>query len=239
MEEIANLPRLRFRFSIRSILIAMVLLGLTIVVAQLWREVGPLRDEVQRLRVETGRLTVKNPNNVYGFPIATHDQDARRWRLYLPPGKSFTVYAYSGTLPSASTSGRDKKWLDSIRATATGGSLFSMGMGGEFILDSQIVNVDGQWKLKLTSTHDNGDVTTRSSTNISQPSGDWLSRPGRAYASSFKTGAQSELNANQPILLFHLMRPDTTGGGVASPRGAADGIALWIEQSSTEAKPAR
>ena len=78
MEEIANLLGLRFRFSIRSIFIAMVLLGLTIVVAQLWREVGPLRDEVQRLRVETGRLTVKIPNNVYGFPIATHDQEARR-----------------------------------------------------------------------------------------------------------------------------------------------------------------
>lgn len=231
MEDVPGSPLGRFRFSIRSILVTMAFVGLTLVIAQLWREVGPLREEVRRLRVETGRLSIEDSSRVYGFPIATNDGEGRRWRLYLPPGRSFTVYAYSGTLPDASSEQRDQKWFDKVRVFAIGGSLFSMGMGGEIIIDSQIENVDGRWKLKLSSSQDNGGITTRSSTNIVQPSGDWLSRPGRVCASSLAAGAQTEFDPNRPVLLLHLMRPDTTGGGVASPRGNADGIAVWIEPS--------
>jgi len=47
-------PARRFRISILTALLLTTILGMSIVIAVLWREVAPLRAQVQELREETG-----------------------------------------------------------------------------------------------------------------------------------------------------------------------------------------
>ena len=228
----------RFRFSIRSILLAITFLGLLLAVAQLWREVGPLREEVRRLRVETGQLTVDDPKRIHGFQIPTHENDTWRWRIYLPPGKGYTLYAYSGTIPA--TEERDQAWFDRIRATTNGTSSFSPSKFGEVTIDCRLAKLDGKWSLHLfTTSHDDrgGTITAPSGSTISQPTGDRLSKFGRISASSFQESKQADLSQNEPILVLHLIPPNTTLNAAGIPKSAAEGVVVWMEHGPIKPKP--
>lgn len=77
----------------------MTVAGLSIVVVQLWREVGPLREEVRRLRDEMGVLVVEDPTKVQAIQVNTRDELTWKWRVWIPKGQSYVIRSYGDGVP--------------------------------------------------------------------------------------------------------------------------------------------
>ena len=78
------MPNFRPRISILTALLLMTILAMAIVVAQQWREVGPLRSEVRRLRDELGQLSIEDPTKLHAIEVRTKDAMIWKWRIWVP-----------------------------------------------------------------------------------------------------------------------------------------------------------
>jgi hypothetical protein len=83
-------PR-RFRFSLQTVLFLFALAACGITIWQLWREVGPLRAEVRRLRDDVGQLTIDDPTKVHIIQARQPDELTWRWRLSIPKGRTYKL----------------------------------------------------------------------------------------------------------------------------------------------------
>jgi hypothetical protein len=77
---------------------ALVACGITI--WQLWREVGPLRAEVRRLRDEVGELAVDDPAKIHAIQVRQPDSLTWRWRLWIPEGRTYALRSVGGKIPA-------------------------------------------------------------------------------------------------------------------------------------------
>jgi hypothetical protein len=89
----------RPRFSLLSALLLMTVLALTIVVVQLWREVGPLRADVRRLRDEVGALSVDDKTKLHAIRVRTADEFVWKWRIWIPEGRAYLLKDVGGKIP--------------------------------------------------------------------------------------------------------------------------------------------
>lgn len=211
------------------------IVGLAIIVALQWREVGPLRAANRQMRTELGFLNIDDPNKACAIQLST--EDPWKWRIYLPPGGKHKLLGYSGHLPT-STELHGQAWFDAIKKNASGFSSTGSPFQGEFVLEARLTKRGDQWMLL---TNPGGGIS------IHQPSGDWLSDPGPVGSDSgVGTKQQTVFEPGQPILLMHMGKPIVTklpGGTTTreSPSGPADGFAIWIEQGppvTASTKPA-
>lgn len=223
------------RFSLLNALLLMTIVGLTIGLVQLWKEVGPLRDANRRMRTELGLLNVEDSKLAYAISLPTFEDDSWKWRLYLPAGSNYTLNSYSGRLPSLADR-HEKKWFDTVRKDGVGTTSTISGFEGEFILEARAVKDGSSWMLVTKSVKRDGNSSTTGGgkNSISQPSGDWLSDRRSRVTSSDVDVNQKSFGPDEPILLLMGQRPvitETAGGGFTSqsPSGAADGFALWLE----------
>jgi hypothetical protein len=101
MDETASNPRKRWlpRFSLFSALLLMTIVGLAIVVVQLWREVGPLRADVRRLRDEAGALSIDDPTKPCAIQVRTANDVTWKWRLWIPKGRAYVLNYASENIP--------------------------------------------------------------------------------------------------------------------------------------------
>ena len=95
--------RRRLRFSLRTILLLVVIIALgvaQIVAMRRVREVTAvnrrLAEENEKLRGEVGYLEVDDRTKVQVVRIPTLDEFTWRWKVYLPPGKWTTTYMVRG-----------------------------------------------------------------------------------------------------------------------------------------------
>ena len=111
----------RPRISILTALLLMTILGMAIVIVQLWREVGPLRAEVRQLRIESGRLTIDDPDKIHAMAVHSADTESKswKWRMYLPAGHKYYLHSLSAKIDdrggakdggSSCTSTANRKW---------------------------------------------------------------------------------------------------------------------------------
>jgi len=231
-----NSPGFRPRFSLLTAILLMTIVGLVIVIAQLWREVGPLRDENRRMRTELGQLTIEDPTRAYAISVPTFEDDTWKWRIYLPPGGQYSLCEYSGRLPGPN-SRTGKPWFDGVRRSGSGSISTGTNFGGEFLLEAKLMKEGDTWYFVTSYTNRNGGQSSSSlgKSSINQSSNDWLSDGGSRRSSSDVTVDQKSFGPGTPILLLHMYRPviTETPGGARSrtdPAGPADGIAVWIEQ---------
>jgi hypothetical protein len=100
----------RPRLSLLSALLLMTIVGLSIAVTQLWREVGPLRAKVSLLRNETGRLSVDDPTQIHAIEVRTSEPLLWKWRVWVPDGRTgryFLLFAnISAALASLQTAAK-------------------------------------------------------------------------------------------------------------------------------------
>jgi hypothetical protein len=128
----------RPRISLLSAFLLMTIVGMAIVIAQLWREVGPLREEVHRLRNETGVLVVDDPTKIHAFQVKTRDELTWKWRMWIPAGRSYVIRSFADGIPK-----------DGF--PTSGGSLF-IHEPGEYVVGYEIDRdrTDGKWYGKAT-----------------------------------------------------------------------------------------
>ena len=89
----------RPRISILTALLLMTILAMAIVLAHLWREVGPLRLEVKDLRQRVGVLTIADPSAVQAVGIPSDTDDVYKWRIHVPTNQKATLFVKCGDVP--------------------------------------------------------------------------------------------------------------------------------------------
>lgn len=92
-------PRWRPRFSLLTMILLTTIVGLTMVIVQLWREVGPLRKEVRQLRDEVGVITVEDPSRLHAIEVRTKDEMIWKWRIWVPESSKTVLKFLWGNVP--------------------------------------------------------------------------------------------------------------------------------------------
>jgi hypothetical protein len=230
------MPRLLPRFSLLTILLLTALVACGFTIWQLWREVRPLRAEVARLRAEVGQLTIEDTDKAYAIQVHTFDDDTWKWRIYLPPGRKYSLHTRSGNLPSPVGITRNE-WLEAVTRHGVGSSSSGTGLSGEYTLEAKLVQQDDRWLLVTRNTVREGPVSGHAGGTTSIYPDEWLAdRRARSTRSDVPSVNQKVFEPDQPILLLHMMKPiiTETSSGYSSrtPEGPADGFALWIAPTS-------
>lgn len=83
------------QFSIIHLLLITTIIALSITVTMLYREVGPMRQELKRLRSEVGELHIEDPRKLHAVRVETDQNLDWKWRIWVPEGKRYRVYVRS------------------------------------------------------------------------------------------------------------------------------------------------
>lgn len=90
------------RFSLLTLMLATLFLGMALAIVLLTLELIPLRAEVQQLRNEAGYLTIDDPTKIHAIGVDTDSPLLWKWKVYFPPAKGVLgVHAILGELPPA------------------------------------------------------------------------------------------------------------------------------------------
>jgi hypothetical protein len=103
--------RIRPRLSLLSALLLLTIAGMAIVIVQLWREVGPLRREVQALRAEVGVLGIDDDRKIHAIQVKQPIGFQWTWRLWLPKGYDYWFCASREVLPIGITTRQHRSFL--------------------------------------------------------------------------------------------------------------------------------
>jgi hypothetical protein len=98
-EQPASISRWRPRISLLSSLQLLTIAGMAIVIAQLWREVGPLRADNRRLRDEVGELSIEDHDKVHAIEVRTKESLVWKFRVWVPEEKTVGVKEQWGDVP--------------------------------------------------------------------------------------------------------------------------------------------
>ncbi|HEX4414391.1 MAG TPA: LapA family protein [Lacipirellulaceae bacterium] len=220
----------RARFSLATILIAFLIIGLALVVVlQRW-QIGPLRRELRAMREQLGSLTINDVSRVYAIQVRQPDPNLWRWRIYLPSGHDYCIREVEGTLPSRMGK-QDKDWLEEVKNAQYGvgrGEYSGSELNGELNIEASLFDTGKSWRFCV-----------RPGNNVTElpPSfiGDWLGDISRIESSATSKDAQMEFDPREPIILLHLEQPvlkPITGGGTQSTESATPthGIVIWLER---------
>jgi hypothetical protein len=222
----------RLRFSLATVIFLTTITAMALVIALFWREIGPLRTEVQRLRGETGQLTIDDPTKIYIIAIPQPDDAMKhwKWRIYLPANHQYILHTVTSPVPetgyaSSGTYSGQSVWLSG------GEQVFEVSLGKD---------ADGSWCVHNLMRHQDTNTTTTST--VSMPQAEWVDGPGGS-ASSGVTVSQQSFEADKTVDLLRL-RPlefvprypgadDPTKkwmGSTKEMKGPTDGILIWIDQ---------
>jgi hypothetical protein len=94
-----NVPARRFRFSLLTVLFLFALIACGITIWQLWREIGPQRQQLQQLRNEVGYLTIDDPKQFHAIEVLTNKDYSWRWRIWVPEGQLVSARCAVGNVP--------------------------------------------------------------------------------------------------------------------------------------------
>jgi hypothetical protein len=93
------MPRFRPRISLLTALLLMTILGMAIVIVQLWREVGPIRAKVRQLREETGQLSIEDVTKFHAIEVMTGNELNWKWRVWVPQGETAILHFQLSNVP--------------------------------------------------------------------------------------------------------------------------------------------
>lgn len=193
------------QFSLLSALSLMTIVGLAIVIVQLWREVGPLRAEVSQLRKEVGVIVVEDPTRPCAIRVRTSDDFTWKWRLWIPEGRSYLLKYSGGAIPK---SGFPK-------ANGT----IAMNEPGETWIEYRIHNGPGYASVF--------DKLTTPNASVGSSSQEWTQWTQRA---SLEEGVGYETQVGEPAKIFVIIRKRVSP--VADSKDIKDpssGFMIWLE----------
>jgi hypothetical protein len=89
----------------------MTIVGMAIVIAQLWREIGPLRNEVLRLRDQVGVLTIEDRAKIHAIDVPTDHEGTWKWRIYVPKGQHALLHDRWGDIAGSGYPPARHQWI--------------------------------------------------------------------------------------------------------------------------------
>ena len=92
--------KMNFRFSLWGLFAVVTIVALSVSHFLTTARLTVLENEVVRLRQEAGHLSVADATQVHLISVPTAQAMNWRWRVFLPPGHDFGLYAHLGKLDS-------------------------------------------------------------------------------------------------------------------------------------------
>ncbi|MGL4514725.1 MAG: hypothetical protein ACRCT8_16680 [Lacipirellulaceae bacterium] len=200
----------------------------------LWREVGPLRAQVLKLRNETGQLTVFDPAKVYVKSIETLANDTWKWRVHLPKGVEYDLQTIVGTVRGRAPGMSKSEWSEKCGYNCGAPDLGA----GEFTITVALRRESedtGTWVVDTKFRNEATPHITRG--GVCGTAGmDWLGdeQGSREVSGDAVADGQNEIDATNGLELMTVLRCQVTrnasGWSSQSPDRTRDndGVAVWI-----------
>ena len=201
-----------------------------------------LADENKELRSELGIFEVEDPTQIHAIQVPTEDDEPRKYRLYLPPGRKYARCYKTNNIPESSVPEQVN-----VEPLDPGHYLFSVEI--ERRTDETTGDPIPYATIKLTRERTD-DVNSSSSSFISvgERKNDWLvnKETGHTAYSWQEPGRELELHdPSKPYVLYRaraqqvvVLTRDADGNPSSwsskSIPGETDGFMVWIESEAAD-----
>lgn len=200
----------RLRFSLTTLVLLTTITALAITVFLQWREVGPLRDEVRRLRDEVGEISLGDRDKIHAIRVHTPEPLVWKWRVWLPAGRRYRLRSEGGE-GAISKAGFPEE----------GGTMYvepPADEGEEMWVEYRIKqDRDGDWR---------GYMRTRSG-SVGADNHPWAAEGGRVSTTA-GVGASTRVGEADEVLVLARFRTADVDSSTDIP-DPADGFMVWIE----------
>jgi len=213
---------LRPRFSLLTLAWLLTIVALAVGLWQTGREVGPLREEVARVREELGYFPVEDESKIQIRRLRGKIPNAWQWRLYLPRSQAYNLYIFHGPAPEARSLSK-AKWFDLLRAQPA--TSVEKLLSGESSFEALLTKYGGQWWLVT------GAVGERGKSVCLAPRDKWLDQETSwSVASDVSYEKAAVRDASEPVVLLHVEKGAHGDGDDQAWEDAPvdDQIVIWI-----------
>lgn len=227
------------RISILTALLLMTILGMAIVVAQLWREISPLHAANKRFNEERGTLVIGDPTKLHAIQIPSRfaGEGRQSYRVYVPPGQNYVAYLRINGIPK---DGLPERKVLPDHAGILGvfqGQLHGSLKPGEHVVTVRTVQSSKRTDIQLivdfldayANTAEDGWPTAKPETYA-------------VYGSDSVRSSTVDSDGSQPlVLLRHRIEGVTRESTFVSytipePTYPLDGMILWLERAPDKPK---
>jgi hypothetical protein len=221
-------PRRRgLRFSLLTLVWVLTVVACGVGIWQTGKEIVPLREEVARVRKELGYFPIEDPAKIQIRRVKSKVPNAWQWRLYLPTGRTYTLYCFHGRAPDWATMPQDK-WFAVLKAASRPlGAVSSQPFGnGESSFEALLTRYGGQWWLRMGALNEDGQSISMGGRD------DWLDdETVWVVGSDVSYLRPTSFDTTAPVVLLHVEKsvhgPDESEPADAS--GLGDRLVIWIE----------
>lgn len=210
----------RTQFSLQTLALLTAIIALGVTVGMMYRELGPLREEVRRLRIEAGVLDITDASRVHAVRVETYQRKAWKWRVWCPEGRRVFVKVSTANIPKQ-TSGTQQKlpvthgWLELNRHSLEGAEAeVSLALDRDLDGTVHVILREGR-AIKFVQVPENARG--------------WLRR-GSPCTYSFP--ALSRTITSVPDQPLELLKIIAVSGSTATSSAGVDGIMAWVMTTS-------
>jgi hypothetical protein len=197
---------------------------------QMGREIVPLRSTIRGLRQELGQFEV-NDHDVDQLHVQRAKSitaSAWKWRVYLPPGKEYSLCVTEGDMPDMPPHELAKWLTDHQDELSSVGSLEQ----GQFTLEMAVERYGNRWWLSHVTRNQFHNLIQLKCEN------DWYANlQGEESYSDAPYERVGKFSTEEPIVLFHVRRGEKVqldGAWIKEPvSGDAQTLVIWIRSTNT------
>lgn len=199
------------RLSLLSLFLLTAIVALSVTVAVLWSEVGPLRREVRQLRGEVGKLYVQDESLPCALALETDSDYEWKWIVWVPEGEQYEVFLAT-EVPKV---GLPAESEDSITLR---------GDGSNFIVRYRLRRdpVDNWLKGSLTGQDRRADQAGSEFA--------WIEWTRRIIETRGVGRTAEAAEPDQPFVLLRY-RVSETAAGIPQIEDPSPGVMLWMEKN--------
>ena len=208
------------RISLLSLLLLTGMIASWITTVNLRREVGPLRQENRRLRLQVGELGIDDPAVLQAIGVETYVTKSWKWRVWVPEGRRLAVYVAVESVPKPGMPEidfpRSAGRLEINRRNSEGAEV-EVALAAERTLDGAV-----RWILR------EGDASAY--VTVPPAASDWLLGRFMGSSGGGRVGVQVKEAPGSPLVL--VQKRVYYERGQIPPPGAAptgDGVMAWID----------
>jgi hypothetical protein len=186
-------------------LLVTTVIALSVTVVMLYRELGPLRNDVARLRSEVGELNIEDRTKLHVIRVDTDNELEWKWRIWIPEGRRFRLRAIGGSIPK--------------EGYPTSGGTVDLSESGEHVIRYVIRRDprDGSWR---------GSVHTQTA-SVGSDEHPWVEWPSSvSTGGGVSTSTQSFPDGEKVEIIRRRVSQAKSSANIENP---AAGFMVWLE----------
>jgi hypothetical protein len=212
--------RSRFQFSLRSLLLFILIVALALTSVLMYRRMAAAEKEAAKLRNIAGYLNIEDESQIYAIAMETYDLMTWRWRVYLPADHKYIWHYSTGDISAGGIPESVGSALDSS----------TKHKGRELIVNLALQKTsDNNWYLKL-SRKSADEARFSTSFSVSNDVMNQLLHAGLTEKQCIgeKKAVSSKIDA--PIIFMKLRTGEKQpNGSWKSSPNPTPGIMIWLE----------